>query len=221
MNYLTIITWILNLIKSGFSIIKKYYKWFIAGIFILLCSTIYILSNKISKNNREIERLQNNTLAYEQMISNTQEKNRVLQLTIDDLNTNKDSIIQQLKDTQSKLKIKDKDIKTITIVKTKVKDSTQVVIPDSLLTFRKELNLNKLTKVIVNRQDSILKVILQLENTQTLFIIEKKEYKNQYKNGWTRFWHFDWHKVKRRTYEIDNSNPIIKVVDTRVIEITQ
>lgn len=221
MNYLTIITWILNLIKNSFSIIKKYYKWFIAGIFILLCSTIYILSNKISKNNREIERLQNNTLAYEQMISNTQEKNRVLQLTIDDLNTSKDSIIQQLKDTQSKLKIKDKDIKTITIVKTKVKDSTQVVIPDSLLNFRKELNLNKLTKVIVNRQDSILKVILQLENTQTLFIIEKKEYKNQYKNGWTRFWHFDWHKVKRRTYEIDNSNPIIKVVDTRVIEITQ
>lgn len=221
MNYLTIITWILNLIKSGFSIIKKYYKWFIAGIFILLCSTIYILSNKISKNNREIERLQNNTLAYEQMISNTQEKNRVLQLTIDNLNTSKDSIIQQLKDTQSKLKIKDKDIKTITIVKTKVKDSTQVVIPDSLLNFRKELNLNKLTKVIVNRQDSILKVILQLENTQTLFIIEKKEYKNQYKNGWTRFWHFDWRKVKRRTYEIDNSNPIIKVVDTRVIEITQ
>jgi len=57
-------------------------------------------------------------------------------------------------------------------------------------------------------------------NTQTLFVIESKEYRKQYKNGWKRFWHFDWHKVYRRKYIIENSNPAIKVTDTRVIEIT-
>ena len=48
---------------------------------------------------------------------------------------------------------------------------------------------------------------------------EKKEYRNKYKNGWVRFWHFDWKRIRTKKYQIVNSNPIIKVTDTRVIEL--
>ena len=47
----------------------------------------------------------------------------------------------------------------------------------------------------------------------------KKEYKNFYKNGWVRFWHFDWRRIRIKKYQVVNSNPLIKVTDTRVIEI--
>lgn len=33
------------------------------------------------------------------------------------------------------------------------------------------------------------------------------------------FFHFDWKKIRTKKYQIVNSNPIIKVTDTRVIEL--
>ena len=82
-----------------------------------------------------------------------------------------------------------------------------------------KLKLNKLTTIIVSRKDSILSVTLDLKNAQTLFIEEKKVYRNQYKSWLSRFFHFDFKKDKIRKFTIDNSNKLIKVTDTRIIEI--
>lgn len=198
---------------------QKYYKIVAVGIIGLLIATIFVQYNSLQKKNKEIERITNNVRAYEDMISNKEAHNRVLQLTIEELNTSKDSLIQQVKAEQKKLKIKDKNLTNISVINTEIKDSVKTVIKHKLMDFEEELKLNSLTTIIVSRKDSILVAKLDIKNQQILFVEEKKEYLTRYKNGWVRFWHFDWKKVRTRQYQITNSNPLIKVTDTRVIEL--
>jgi hypothetical protein len=87
--------------------------------------------------------------------------------------------------------------------------------------FKEDLKLNPLTTITVERKDSILTAILDLRNSQVLFVEEKKEYRNKYKNGFWRFLHFDWKKDRIRKYQIYNSNDLIKVTDTRIVEVTE
>nr|DAJ18232.1 MAG TPA: hypothetical protein [Podoviridae sp. ctY3D12]DAN87435.1 MAG TPA: hypothetical protein [Caudoviricetes sp.] len=44
--------------------------------------------------NKEIDRVTNNLRSYEESASDLTKRNRVLQLTIDELNTSQDSLIQ-------------------------------------------------------------------------------------------------------------------------------
>lgn len=87
--------------------------------------------------------------------------------------------------------------------------------------FKEDLKLNPLTTITVERKDLILTAILDLRNSQVLFVEEKKEYRNKYKNGFQRFLHFDWKKDRIRKYQIYNSNDLIKVTDTRIVEVTE
>ena len=228
MNYLIILKTILtllkripNLFKNFWVYIKKYYSIILIILVVSLGFISYGLYNKLGNKNREIDRLSENVLSYEQIASNSKEQNRVLKLTIVELNSSQDSLLQQLNNTRQKLKIKDKQLKSAAIIKTEVKDSISVQIVDSVKNFNVDLILNDLTTIIVTRKDSIITAKLELYNTQTLYVLEKKEYKRKYKNGWSRFWHFDWKKVPRRKYQINNSNSLIKTIDTRIVEIEE
>ena len=101
-----------------------------------------------------------------------------------------------------------------------MKDTTTVKIITKEVDFTKELKLNSLTTITVSRKDSILTTILDLKNQQILIVEEKKEYRNKYKNLWKRFWHFDWKRDRVQKYQIKNTNPLIKVTDTRIIKMT-
>ena len=109
---------------------------------------------QLQKKDKEIARLSNNSEYYESLLDSSRKENRTLQLTISDLNTSRDSIVQQLNDTKKKLKIKDKN----------------------------------------------------LVQAQTWL---------------ARFFHFDFKKDIHRKYTINNSNKLIKVTDTRIIEISK
>jgi len=51
-----------------------------------------------------------------------------------------------------------------------------------------------------------------------LYIYTKKEYKNKHKNFFKRLFTLDFKKVKVVKYDIYNTNGIINIKDTRVIE---
>jgi hypothetical protein len=59
-----------------------------------------------------------------------------------------------------------------------MKDSASVEIKTKNVDFSEKLKLNELTIITVNRKDSILTAILDLRNSQILFVEEKKEYRN-------------------------------------------
>ena len=184
----------------------------------LLTVAIFILNHQLNKKDKELNRLYNNIAAYEQIASRTEKQNRVLQLTINELQNSKDSLIEQANRVQKRLKIKNKNLEQVQVINTVIKDTiTKVITVDK--NFSEELKINPLTTIKVTRIDSILTAKLDITNQQILFVEEKKEYKNKYKNGWIRFWHFDWKKIRTRKYQIINSNPIIKITDTRIIEI--
>lgn len=206
-------------------IIKKLANWFTnnikvvtIGIISLLTVAIFILGSQLSKKNKEIDRLFNNIKAYEQLATENKKLNTVLQLTVNELNNSKDSLIQQVEQARKELKVKNKNLQQAQVINTVIRDTvTKVITVDR--NFNEELKINPLTTIKVTRTDSILTAKIDITNQQILFIEEKKEYKNKYKNGWIRFWHFDWKRIKTRKYQIINSNPIIKITDTRIIEV--
>lgn len=197
----------------------KYYKIVAVGFVSLLIATIFVQNHKLQKVNKEIERITNNLRSYEESASNASARNRVLQLTIDELTHSQDSLIQEVNKAKKELKIKDKNLEQVQVINTEIKDTAHAVIKHKQVDFEEKLELNPLTTIIVSRKDSILTAKIDIKNQQILFIEEKKEYKNKYKNWLTRFFHFDFKKINTRQYQIHNSNPLIKVTDTRVIEI--
>lgn len=206
-------------------IIRKLANWFTnnikvvtIGIISLLTVTIFILGSQLSKKNKEIDRLFNNVKAYEQLATENEKLNTVLQLTVNELNNSKDSLIQQVEQARKELKVKNKNLQQAQVINTVIRDTvTKVITIDR--NFNEELKINPLTTIKVTRTDSILTAKIDIQNQQILFIEEKKVYKNKYKNSWIRFWHFDWKKIRVRKYQIQNSNPLIRVTDTRIIEV--
>lgn len=184
----------------------------------LLTVAIFILSNQLNKKDIEINKLYNNIQAYEQIASGKEDDNRVLQLTINELNNSNDSLLQELQQVKEELNIKNKNLVQAQVINTVIRDTiTKVITLDR--NFNEELKLNPLTTIKVTRTDSILTAKIDIQNQQILFIEEKKVYKNKYKNGWIRFWHFDWKKIRIKKYQIENSNSLIRVTDTRIIEV--
>lgn len=187
----------------------------------LLIATVFVQNRQLRNKDKEIDRVTNNIEAYKQLALDKGEQNRVLQLTIDELNSSNDSLISEIKHAQKNLKIKNKNLTNISVINTEVKDSVKTIIKHKMVDFKQELKLNSLTTIIVSRQDSILKAVLDIQNQQILFVEEKKEYRKNYKSGFVRFLHLDWRRKKVKKYQITNSNPIIKVTDTRVIEVSK
>lgn len=201
--------------------LTKHFRALTISFICILSVSAFFVYRQLQERNKEIARLRNNNEYYQSLFNNNQNENRTLQLTIDDLNNAKDSIIQQLNETKKKLKVKDKNLEQAQVINTIIKDSITTIVKTKDIDFTQELKLNDLTTIIVSRKDSILTATLDLKNQQTLFIRKKKQYRNHYKTWLSRFFHFDFKKDTSREYIINNSNKLIKVTDTRVIEISK
>lgn len=206
--------------------ILKIVNWFtknfkvVAVSFIMLLAAIsFYMHNQLEYKDKQINALQNNIEFYQSVSENEHNRNIVLQMTVDELNQSKDSLLQQITKIQKQLDIKNKKLISTNVINTQVKDSIKTIIKPIDRDFIKELNLNQLTTIIVSRIDSTLSVKLDLQNQQILFIEDTKEYKKKYKNGFIRFLHLDWRKKHVRKYNIYNSNDLIKITDSRIVEI--
>lgn len=202
------------------SAIKSYLSKLAVIIIIGLTAFCFYQNKRIKVLDTELGQVANNYEYYQSLTGKLKEQNRTLQLSIADLNNTNDSLLQNALEVQKELKIKDKNLQQIQVINTQMKDTvTQIITKD--VNFKEELKLNPLTTIIIERKDSILTAILDLRNSQILFVEEKKQYRNKYKNGFQRFLHFDWKKDRVRKYQIQNSNSLIKVTDTRVVEVTE
>lgn len=178
------------------------------------------LRSKVNRLDEELGDARNNIESYQSILSNKQDENRVLKLSIEDFKQSKDSLITELSKTKDQLKIKDKKLKEVIGMSTVLTDTLIRTIPVDR-NFSVELQSNPLTTIKINRVDSVLICIPEIYNHQDLFITEDKVYRNKYKNWFQRLMHFDFKKDKVETYKIINSNDLIRVLDTRVIKITK
>ena len=210
----------ISVILNILSWVKSNTTLLLIGIIISLGLFVGYQTKRLKLKDIELASAINNKEFYESLTSKTSDKNRVLQLTVDQLQTTNDSVLQEVNKLKKELKIKDKELNNVVVVETQVKDTDSVFITSRTIDFPPtEIKFNELTKVLVSRTDSVLKGTIDISNTQTTFVITTKQYRNKYKNWFKRLLHFDWKKDKVNEYKTINSNPLIKVVDSRVVEI--
>lgn len=179
------------------------------------------LQNKVNSLDKELTRSINNASTWENIANSNIDNNNTLELTIQEYKNSNDSLIKIINDQQEKLKIKDNQLHQVTSTETVIRDTIVEKIPINDTDFTIELKPNQLTTITVSRKDSIFTHTMEILNRQDLFIYTKKVYRNQYKNFFQRLIHFDFKKDKINKYQIVNSNDLIKVIDTRVINISE
>ena len=179
------------------------------------------LQNKVNSLDKELARSINNASTWENIANSNIDNNNTLELTIQEYKNSNDSLIRIINDQQEKLKIKDNQLHQVTSTETIIRDTIVEKIPINDTDFTIELKPNQLTTITVSRKDSIFTHTMEILNRQDLFIYTKKVYRNQYKNFFQRLIHFDFKKDKINKYQIVNSNDLIKVIDTRVINISE
>ena len=202
----------INLIKTNFQIIA-------VTISMILAAFLFIQTSKLEQANKRLDMVQNNYEFYMNKSSNVEEQNRVLQLTINDYKETNDSLINEIKTTQKKLNIKEKELQQTQLQKQEIKYDTTVIVKTPNFTL--EIKPNSLTSIIINKQDSLLTHKLSIKNVQTLFVTNKRVYRNTYKNWFTRLLHFDFKKKNTFRYQIHNSNDLIEITDSRLIELNK
>ena len=202
----------INLIKTNFQTIA-------VTISMILAAFLFIQTSKLEQANKRLDMVQNNYEFYMNKSSNFEEQNRVLQLTINDYKETNDSLINEIKTTQKKLNIKEKELQQTQLQKQEIKHDTTVIVKTPNFTL--EIKPNSLTSIIINKQDSLLTHKLSIKNVQTLFVTNKRVYRNTYKNWFTRLLHFDFKKKNTFRYQIHNSNDLIEITDSRLIELNK
>ena len=217
---------LLTILKTYFSYAKTFvtkYLWVaIAVLVVSLAGATKVLYNKTKAQDIEIGRLMNNVKQYESLAGSLTADNRVLELKLGDLSHSNDSLVQKLDSTRKALKIKDKQLKMAMTMSTEIKDSSTVILPDTVsCDFTKVIKPNPLTTYKISRVGNKLEHIAEIFNVQQLFVYTSKEYRRQYKNIIVRLLHLDFKKDAINRYNIVNTNPSITVLDTRVINITE
>lgn len=200
----------INLIKNNFQTIA-------VVVIMMLTAFLFIQHKELEQTKNVLDKVSSNYEYYMNKCSDVEEQNKVLQLNIEEYKETKDSLIQEIKTTQKKLKIKDKELQQTQAQKQEIKHDTTIIVKSN--DFKLEIKPNSLTSIIINKKDSILTHTLDIKNQQTLFITNKRVYKNKYKNWFTRLLHFDWKKKNDIRYQIHNSNDLIQITDSRMIEV--
>ena len=212
-----IITVIKNKLLNFISIIKSNFQVIAVTIIMILAAFLFIQHKQLKVTRDTLDKVQSNYEYYMHKSASVEQYNKVLQLDIDNYKETKDSLINEIKIAQKKLKIKDKELQQTQLQKQEIKHDTTVIVTSN--DFKLEIKPNNLTSIIINKKDSILYHKIDIQNQQTLFITNNRIYKNKYKNWFIRLLHFDWKKKDNIEYQIHNSNDLIQITDSRMIEL--
>lgn len=212
-----LITVIKNKILNVINLFKHNFNTIAVTIIMILAAFLFIQQNKLKYANDRLDMMQSNYEYYMNKSSNVEQQNKVLQLELNEYKETKDSLITEIKTTQKKLNIKENELKRTQIQKQEIVHDTTIVIKSN--DFKLEIKPNTLTSIIINKTDSILTHKLSIQNVQTLYITNKRIYRNKYKNWFSRLLHFDFKKKDNIEYQIHNSNDLIEITDSRMIEI--
>lgn len=191
------------------------------GIAAILSIYTYSLHGKYTKLDMAYGDELSNRRQYESLIGEYESDNRVLQLKLSDLISSNDSLIRSLADSAKDLKIARNALKQASSISTVIDTTFHAQLPDTVINvvdFTIEITPNPLTVISVSRVEGMVSCTPNIQNKQDLLIHSRKEWRNK-KSFFNRIRTWDWKKDKIDRYIILNSNPIIKVTDTRIINL--
>ena len=201
------------------------HKRFVFEAILSLLTALSVSYGIITHNNNKrlsdgLKMAQNNVEAYQGLLSNSQQANRVLQLTVEELQSSKDKQIENVINTAKDNGIKPKQISTAATQR----QTLSVTGSNKIDTIYRDINIvdsivyNNYTKLYYNIYNNIIDTKLDILNTQQLLVYTKKQYKNK-KSFIKRLLTLDFKKVTTTEYKIVNSNDLIQQDSVRVIQI--
>lgn len=209
------------------TLITRFYKKFdiyivVTGV-LLIGGLLQFYEVQTIKNQRQtISILSSNIKSYENEFNEHKTSSQTLKLTIDQLETSNDSLIQKMDSIRKAKGIKGKTITNISTVVQVISDTIYDTIPKIIFqkdTFCYTFQKHKDTKVTICRKDSVFSCIPEISNEQTLITYNKKEYIRSYKSYFRRLLKFDFRKQSILTIDVVNSNKDLTIKQSRFIEI--
>lgn len=198
-------------------------KYVIIFILLLITTTGYLfIENK--KLNKKYEASVENIKAYDNILSTTDNENRMLKLTVEQLNYFTDSILKKMNEVRKKLKVKDDNLIQMQYLLFEAQKKDTIIFKDTLF---KESTLD-IDTVIGDKWYNI-KLGLKYPNvitTNPTFISEKYivvSKKKETVNSPKKFFLFRWFQKKHWVMEVNikEKNPYIKEINNRFIEIIE
>lgn len=183
---------------------------------IFLVLAILVIAGKYKDMSVENDRLKNNLEYYKVRLNEKDSNAIVYRQTVKELKYSKDTLLRHVEFLMESLKLKPKNIKTVVYSKSVVRDTiidTVTIEPN----FYKKILFNDQTSIEISKEDSLITVIPNIENDQTILVYTEEKYK--YKNWFSRLIHFNFSKTRLDKYTIENSNPIIKTTGSKIINI--
>jgi len=196
-------------------------KYLIVAIVVLL-GIISAGWQQVKYANEKWETAEANVKAYAKQSSNEKEKNIALQLTVDQLEYFKDSVLQELDNTRKELKIKDKNLKALQAVSSGFTKKDTITLRDTLF---------KSPSVAIDtiigdkwynirlglKYPSMIVVKPYFKSEKHIVVSSKKETVNPPK----KFFLLRWFQKKHTVLHIDvvEKNPYVESESSKYIEI--
>lgn len=203
---------------------EKNMKKYVIIAFIILIGAVAFLYNQNRILTNKYETSIENVKAYDAQLSGLEGNNRVLKLTVEQLNHFNDSIIKKMKVVQKELGIKDKRLQQLQYEASHAQRHDTIVLRDTL--FRDpQLKLDTIVG------DKWFKTNLHLEFPSTIALspeIELERYtfingKRETVNPPKKFFLFRWFQKKHTVVEVNvrEMNPYVKNKTQRFIQIVE
>ena len=191
-------------------------------IVIVLLAFIGAMWQQVKYVNGKWETAEANVKAYSMSLSKEDEKNTALQLTVDQLDYFKDSVLQELDRTRKELKIKDKNLKALQSISSSFSKTDTITLRDTLF---KKPTLSVDTLIgdrwynvrLGLKYPSMIAVKPYFKSEKHIVVSSKKETINPPK----KFWLFRLFQRKHLVLHIDviEKNPYVDNESSRYVEI--
>lgn len=198
-------------------------KKYIIIAFIILIGTVTVLYNQNRVLTNKYETSIENVKAYDAQLSGLEGNNRVLKLTVEQLNYFNDSIIKKMKVVQKELGIKNKRLQQLQYEASHAQRHDTITLTDTI--FRNNFSLDTIVG------DKWFKTNLHLKFPSTIALspeIELERYtfingKRETVNPPKKFFLFRWFQKKHTVVEVNvrEMNPYVKNKTQRFIQIIE
>ena len=162
-----------------------------------------------------------NVKAYDKLLSNSNEKNVAYKLTVEQLSYANDSILKELNDTRKKLKVKDKNLKSVQYITSTLSRVDTITLKDTI--FKEPLKVDTIigdkwynAKITLSYPSTII-ISPTFKSEKNIVVSTKKETVNPPK----KFWLFRLFQKKHTIIKVNiiEKNPYVSNEKSRYIEI--
>lgn len=201
---------------------KKYIYIGVAVVVILLVLTLgYTVVNSKSLEKKWKEATEN-VKAYSQQYSTSEKNTRALKLSVEQLESSNDSILQELNSARKELKVKDSKLQSLQYVSSSFAKADTITLVDTLFKDRSididtTLSDEWYSVKVGLKYPSTVTVTPEFKSVKNIVVSSKRETVNSPK----KFFLLRWFQKKQTVLNIDvvEKNPYVKDENNRYVEI--